>query len=81
MKGYSIRHFTAKQVSEAGYTGKHGGSVKGAHYAIYKEGAGLVSLDGGRTVYMLTGTTGRNVLESLIKFDGIYGDIDYMETL
>ena len=81
MAQYSIRHFTARQVDAAGYSGKGGGAVRGAHYAIYEEGKGLVSLDGGRTVYMLTGKTGRTALESIIQFGGFIGEVDYVDSL
>lgn len=81
MAKYEIKHFTARQVDEAGYCGSCGGAVHGAHYALYEEGKGFISLDGGRTVFMLIGKTGRKALEEIIQRDGLVGDVDYLETI
>jgi hypothetical protein len=81
MAQYSIRHFTAKQVNAAGYSGSCGGAVHGAHYAIYKEGKGFVSLDGGKTVYMLVGKTGRKAMENILKSGGFVGQVDYRQNI
>ena len=81
MAQYSIKHFTARQVEEAGYTGSQGGAIRGAHYAIYEEGKGFVSLDGGKTVYMLVGKTGRKAMEEILKFGGYDGPIDYRQSI
>lgn len=81
MAQYSIKHFTAKQVEAAGYTGSCGGAVHGAHYAIHEEGKGLVSLDGGKTVFMLVGKTGRKAMEEILKSGGFIGQVDYRESI
>lgn len=81
MEQYTIKHFTAKQVEAAGYSGSQGGAVHGAHYAIYEDGKGLVSLDGGKTVYMLTGKTGLNAMKSIVEFGGFVGQVDYRQTI
>ena len=81
MTQYRIDKFTAKQVDAAGYSGMQGGAVRGAHYAIYEDGKGYVSLDGGRTAYMLTGKTGLNALQEIIKFGGFVGQVDYRQTI
>ena len=81
MAQYSIKHFTARQVEDAGYTGSQGGAIRGAHYAIYEEGKGFVSLDGGRTVYMLVGKTGRKAMEDILKSGGFVGQVDYRECI
>ena len=81
MAQYTIKHFTARQLDEAGYSGSCGGAVHGAHYAIEEEGKGLVSLDGGRTVFMLVGKVGRKALEDIIQSGGFVGAVSYREAI
>ena len=81
MAQYSIIHITARQVEAAGYSGSRGGAVHGAHYAIYEDGKGFVSLDGGKTVYMLVGKTGRKAMEDILKSGGFVGQVDYRECI
>ena len=78
---YKIISFTAKQIMEAGYSGPMGGALSGTHYAIYEDGKGFCSLDGGRTVYMLTGKMGRKSLQDIIDAGGFVGEIGYRQTI
>ena len=78
---YKIISFTAKQIMEAGYSGPLGGTLSGTHYAIYEDGKGFCSLDGGRTVYMLTGKRGRKSLQDIIDAGGFVGEIGYRQTI
>lgn len=81
MAHFTIKHFTAKQVDAAGYSGSQGGAVHGAHYAIYEDGKGFVSLDGGKTVFMLTGKAGLKSMKSIIESGGFVGQVDYRHTI
>ena len=78
---YRIISFTARQVMEAGYSGPMGGALSGTHYAIYEDGKGLCSLDGGRTVYMLTGKSGLKAMQSIIDAGGFVGEISYRQAI
>ena len=78
---YKIISFTAKQIMEAGYSGPMGGTLSGTHHAIYEDGKGFCSLDGGRTVYMLTGKRGRKSLQGIIDAGGFVGKIGYRQTI
>lgn len=80
-KRYSIISFTAKQIMEAGYTGPMGGRLSGTHYAIYEYGKGLCSLDGGCTVFMMTGKSGKDSIQDIIDAGGFIGNISYRQTL
>ena len=53
MERFEVVSFTAKQMNDAGYCGQQGGYITGRHYAIRETGKGLVSLDGGRTVFLM----------------------------
>lgn len=50
-------------------TGKH-------TLALYEEGNGFVSLDGGKTVYIPVG--GRKALNTILQ-SGFYGKVDYIQ--
>ncbi len=45
-------------------------------FALYVEGKGFVSLDGGNTVYLPQG--GKKALESILK-TGFCGEVDYIQ--
>ena len=81
MAEYSIKHFTAKQLQEAGYSGSCGGAVHGAHYAINEEGKGLVLLDGGKTVFLMKGRYGKEAMQGIIDGGGFLGEVDYLESI
>ena len=81
MEKYRVMRFTAKQLMAAGYSGPQGGVVKGAFYAIYENGKGFVSLDKGRTAYMLPGKQGKESMESIIKAGGFVGEVSYRKAI
>ena len=78
---YTIISFTAKQIMDAGYSGPMGGAISGTHYAIYEDGKGFCSLDGGRTVFMLQGKRGKRSLQDIIDAGGFVGEISYRQAI
>lgn len=78
---YTIVKFTAKQLDQKGYCGERGGAISGSHYAIMEEGKGLISLDEGRTVYLLKGKSGFNAMQKIIDMGGFVGNVDYLPTI
>ena len=62
----------AKELVQAGYCGPKGGTIKGAHYAL-RDDEGYISIDGGRTVYMLTGKLGKADMQRVIDAGGFIG--------
>lgn len=75
-----IVKISAQELMRAGYCGPMGGSIKGAHYAI-RDGEGYISIDGGKTVYMLTGKRGKAAMQRIIDAGGFIGVIDHMADL
>ena len=47
--------------------------------ALYVEGKGFVSLDGGKTVYLPQG--GRKALQSILDAGGFCGEVDYIQPI
>ena len=58
----------AETLYKAGYTGKRGGNLRGAFYAI-QDADGICSIDG-KKPYMLQGPTGKAALEAIIEAGG-----------
>lgn len=67
-----IVKFTAKQLQRAGLSGKRGGTLHGAGYAI-KDAAGLISINGVYP-YILSGPRGKAALEAIIDAGGFAPD-------
>ena len=70
----------AKEMN-AKYVGRNGGNITGTHYTLFKAGKGFVSLDGGKTTYILKGNTGKDALQSIIDAGGFCGEISYRQTI
>lgn len=81
MGRFEIVSFTAKQMMDAGYSGPRGGYITGSHYAIRETGKGLVSLDGGKTVFLMQGRYGKETMQGIIDGGGFVGSVDYMESI
>ena len=75
-----IVKFSARQIEQAGYSGPMGGAVRGAHYALKGED-GYISIDGGRTVYMLVGKSGKAAMQKIIDAGGFIGVVCHRRTL
>ncbi len=67
-----IVKFTAKQLQRAGLSGKRGGTIHGAGYAI-KDAAGYISLNGVYP-YILRGPSGKAALQAIIEAGGFNPD-------
>ena len=67
-----IVKFTAKQLQKAGLSGKRGGTIHGAGYAI-KDAAGYISLNGVYP-YILRGPSGKAALQAIIEAGGFNPD-------
>lgn len=81
MERFEIVSFTAKQMRDAGYCGQQGGYITGRHYAIRETGKGFVSLDGGRTVFLMKGRYGKETMQGIIDGGGFLGEVDYLESI
>jgi hypothetical protein len=75
-----IVRFTAREVEQAGYSGPMGGAVRGAHYAL-RDDDGYISIDGGRTVYMLAGKHGKAAMQRVIDAGGFIGVVYHRDSL
>ena len=51
----------------------------GRQYALYEEGKGFVSLDGGESVYIPRG--GKYALQSIIDNGGFCGEVSYIQAI
>lgn len=75
----TIIKISAKEMNEK-YIGARGGYITGAHYGLYEEGQGYVSLDSKRA-YLLPGKTGKAAMQSIIDAGGFCGAIAFVETI
>ena len=76
-----LRKFTARQMEAAGYCGPRGGGISGTRYALEEEGKGLCSLDGGKSVFLLAGPSGKRAMEQFIADGGFLNQIAYRESI
>ena len=81
IRKYRIISYTPDQIEKAGYYGPRGGAIRKTHYAIYEDGKGFCSLDGGLTAYVLSGKSGREAMQSIIDAGGFIGEISYKQTI
>lgn len=54
-------------------------SIEGAPFALYEEGKGFISLDGGKSIYCPVG--GRKALKSILDAGGFLSEVDYIKPL
>lgn len=74
-----IVKISAKEMNQK-YIGARGGYITGAHYGLYEEGHGFVTLDGKRA-YLLPGRTGKNAMQSILDAGGFCGEVQFLNTI
>lgn len=74
-----IKKISAKEMNEK-YIGARGGYITGAHYVLFEEGRGYISLDN-KKPYILPGNSGKTALQSIIDAGGFCGEVFYKDAV